>query len=302
MTFSATVLRVLIASPGDTVASRQVVKEAIEDWNSLNAEETGLILLPVLWERDATPEMGDRPQQIINRQLVDAADLLIGLFWTRLGTPTAEADSGTVEEIERCIDADKPVLLYFSDVPVVPDSVDPEEYKRLRAFKKDMQGKGLYDTYSSEDELRRKINAALTRTVREAFADVVGGPEAMAAMTRPDLGEGPHASLLARIEREREVRGFNKSGRPQYRTRERLIIENHGSASAENLRFETVAAGDPDDEPPHVMGPQEPVRKLPPGGSIDYPMATFLGSAAQWDVVFRWEEDGEEYTERQSMR
>jgi hypothetical protein len=127
VTYQATIVRVLIASPGDTVNERRVLREAIEDWNSLNGDQ-GVFLQPVMWERDATPELGDRPQGVINRQLVDNADMLIGIFWTRLGTPTSEADSGTVEEIERVAAAGKPVLLYFSKKPVILDSVDPEQY------------------------------------------------------------------------------------------------------------------------------------------------------------------------------
>jgi hypothetical protein len=69
------------------------------------------MLLPVMWERDATPDLGDRPQGIINRQLVDVCDVLIGTFWAKLGTPTSEAESGTAEEIERFIKAGKPVLI-----------------------------------------------------------------------------------------------------------------------------------------------------------------------------------------------
>ena len=43
------------------------------------------------------PQMGDRPQELINKQLVGHCDLLIGSFWTRLGTPTGRAESGTAE-------------------------------------------------------------------------------------------------------------------------------------------------------------------------------------------------------------
>jgi hypothetical protein len=89
MTFPATVVRVLIASPGDTGQARLLLRDVLQEWNSLHAEDSSVMLLPVMWERDATPEMGDRPQGIINRQLVDASDILVGIFWTRLGTPTS---------------------------------------------------------------------------------------------------------------------------------------------------------------------------------------------------------------------
>jgi hypothetical protein len=166
--FDARVVRVLIASPGDTVNERQVLRGALEDWNGLNADQ-GVMVLPLMWERDATPEMGDRPQGVINRQLVDLADMLIGVFWTRLGTATSEAESGTVEEIERCIEAGKPVLLYFSSKPVVLDSVDQDEYARLKSVQEDLEKRGLVDRFESEEELYRKVTAALTKTIRKHF-------------------------------------------------------------------------------------------------------------------------------------
>lgn len=94
VTYQATVVRVLIASPGDTVNERRVLREVIEDWNSLNGDQ-GVFLQTLRWEGDATPELGgNRAQGVINRQLVDSADMLVGVFWTRLGTPTSEAGLG----------------------------------------------------------------------------------------------------------------------------------------------------------------------------------------------------------------
>jgi hypothetical protein len=292
--FDARVVRVLIASPGDTVNERQILREAIEDWNSVNADQ-GVMLLPRMWERDATPEMGDRPQGVINRQLVDSADMVIGVFWTRLGTPTSEAESGTVEEIQRCIEAGKPVLLYFSSKPVVLDSVDQAEYARLKAARGDFESGGLVDGFGSEGELYRKVTVALTRTIRKYFEPLLAEREASTA-----LGDTPpRAVILFRIDRERELRGMSSSGSPQYTTRERLVIENRGSATAENLIFSTeVPEGQ---NPPAIAKDEGPIRSLPPGGAVDYPMMSTFGTASQWDVVVRWKEGDNEHEARETM-
>src|ERR1700731_2767221 len=84
------------------------------EWNALDGEAESVVLLPVAWETHATPRSGVRPQAAINEQLVDQSDILVGMFWTKLGTSTGVAPSGTVEEIERFISAGKPTLLYFS--------------------------------------------------------------------------------------------------------------------------------------------------------------------------------------------
>jgi hypothetical protein len=170
MVFQADAVQVLIASPSDTQAEREVLRDVIADWNALNAAAYETVLLPVMWETHATPEMGDRPQAIINRQIVDDTDILLGTFWTRLGTPTGEAVSGTVEEITRFVEAEKPTMIYFSSVPVSVANLDPKQLESLRAFQKELINKGLQDGYETLEDLRRKVTSHLTRVVRDHFA------------------------------------------------------------------------------------------------------------------------------------
>lgn len=298
MPFSATVVRVLIASPSDTAVVRQVLREALEDWNGLHAENDGVMVLPLMWERDATPEMNDRPQVVINRQLVDVADMLVGVFWTRLGTPTSEAESGTAEEIERLIEAGKPVLLYFSSEPIAPDIIEAGQYSRLVAFRKALEKRGLVDRFSTTEELRRKASAALTKTIRERFAIPIGPSVATDMRT----AKGPRARLVANVNREREVRGFSKAGKPQYATRKRLVVENRGSEAAENLTFQFELPPGVGEELPTVFGGDDAINKLAPGGVLEYSLMTHGGTADQWDIVFRWSEDNNQYEDRNTLR
>lgn len=89
MSFNAEVLRVLIASPSDVELERDEIEKAIFEWNCFFAEETEIVLIPGRWENDVTPSYsGTEAQAIINEQLVNKCDILIGVFWTKLGTPT----------------------------------------------------------------------------------------------------------------------------------------------------------------------------------------------------------------------
>ena len=167
MSYQATVHRVLIASPSDVVDERRAIPEIILQWNRDNGFSLKTILEAVKWETHCTPEMGDRPQEIVNRQVVRDCDILVGVFWTRLGSPTGKQESGTVEEIQEFIATGKPVLLYFSKMPVAPDSLDAAQWDRLKAFRKDCESKGLYYTYDSIDELRDLLRSHLGRTIQK---------------------------------------------------------------------------------------------------------------------------------------
>lgn len=169
MAFGATAYQVMIASPGDVDDERQVVRDTVHEWNAVHARDRAIVLLPVGWETHATPEMGDRPQAIINKQLLRDCDLLIAVFWTRLGTPTGVASSGSVEEIEEHLAAGKPAMIYFSKAPVRLDRVDREQYDALLAFKNSCFERGLCDTYSSLAEFREKLGRHLGSRVISAF-------------------------------------------------------------------------------------------------------------------------------------
>ena len=135
--FKTTTYRVLIASPGDLAEERLAATEAIHEWNVQHAAAEGVVLLPVKWETHAVPTAGVRPQEAINRQLVSNCDILLGMFWTKLGTSTGVAESGTVEEIDQFVAAGKPAMLYFSSRPIDPGKIDIDQHRKLKEFKGD---------------------------------------------------------------------------------------------------------------------------------------------------------------------
>jgi hypothetical protein len=175
MPFSAIVLRVMIASPGDVQKERAVVREVVSEWNSTNGAHRNVMLLATGWETDVAPEMGDAPQSIIDKRILKDADLVVGMFWTRLGTPTASYASGAVEEIEEHLKAGKPAMLYFSSAPAPLDSVDPAQYQALKAFKDSCRTRGLFQTYADVDDFRRKLSNDLQLTMNsDPFASIGG--------------------------------------------------------------------------------------------------------------------------------
>lgn len=151
--------------------------------------------MPVGWETHSSPAMGDRPQAIINKQLLAEADLLVAVFWTKLGSPTGKTASGTVEEIEEHLDAGKPAMLYFSSAPVRLDSVDSDQYAALTAFKDLSKRKGLIEEYEDLSDFRAKFSRQLAQTVIRSFTS---SPNVAAAEKIPELETGPRLSDGAR--------------------------------------------------------------------------------------------------------
>ena len=167
MPSKAQICRVLIASPSDLLEEREAATQAVHEWNDQHALAESVVLLPVKWETHARPQTGVRPQAAINRQLVRGSDILIGMFWTKIGTSTGVADSGTVEELDQFVAVGKPALLYFSSRPIDPNKIDPKQHKKLRAFQDATYKNALTGRFSSTDELRQVLQRDLLRLVRE---------------------------------------------------------------------------------------------------------------------------------------
>ena len=70
MSFSATVLYVMIASPSDVSRERTIIRDVVLEWNAVHAEERATVLLPVGWETHASPSMAAPAQAVINEQIL----------------------------------------------------------------------------------------------------------------------------------------------------------------------------------------------------------------------------------------
>jgi len=167
MAYDSRVYRILIASPSDVLEEREAAVRVMQDWNDLNSNNRRVVILPLRWETHTAPEYNVRPQEAVNRRIVDDCDLVVGIFWTRLGTPTGEADSGTLEEIERVAKVGKPVMLYFSHVPVDPNRVDLKQMERLINFKERILSNALVETFGSALDFRDKFASQLELKIRD---------------------------------------------------------------------------------------------------------------------------------------
>ena len=152
MVFTAHVVKVLIASPGDTADERNAVDGAIGDWNASRAEQARAILLPWRWERHAIPRLGSTAQGVINEQAVDSSRRGNCTLRCSPGNGDIRAVSGTAEEILRANAAGKFVHVYFSSEDL-PRDVEIQQLAALRAFKQRLEAEGLLGSYASPGDL-----------------------------------------------------------------------------------------------------------------------------------------------------
>lgn len=165
--FDAKVVTILIASPSDVITERDHAEEVIHEWNAVNAATRRVVLLPIRWEVHATPEMGAHPQDVLNRQLVERSDVVVCIFWTRLGTPTTHAPSGSAEELEAHIATGRPALLYFSQAPTSLAGVDLLQWQQLQTYRTQVETRGFVSGYDDVGGFVRRFRRDLAKTMNE---------------------------------------------------------------------------------------------------------------------------------------
>ncbi len=168
MAYIARIIKIFIASPSDTEMEREAFCNVIHAWNYAHSEVEETVLHPVRWEAHSYALSGKHPQEILNSQIVDTCDAVIGIFKSKLGTPTKTAESGAVEEINKLRSLGKPISLYFSNEFTAETAPNREQFTRLLDFKKRCQSTSYYFEYSNVANLAQKLQQQLPGIVTRA--------------------------------------------------------------------------------------------------------------------------------------
>jgi hypothetical protein len=162
--------RCLLISPSDVSSERDAVTEILAKWNAQIGTALGVRIELVKWESHSTPDLSGPPQEVLNKQLLPDCDFAVAIFWSRLGTPTENYESGSVEEIDKLLQKGKRVLVYFNTSPIPQEKLDDDQFERLQKVKKRFREQGLLSTYENAEELKIDIQNHLTSVVNSLLS------------------------------------------------------------------------------------------------------------------------------------
>jgi len=225
--------------------------------------------------------MGQPVQSVINAQGLDQADVVVVLFGTKMGGQAASSLSGTVEELVRASDQGKPVHVYFSQEAVDPATIDPDDLSSLRDYKRTLDG--LYSEFSNVSDL--------TVQVWRAIEHDLGLLALGSATTSGESSATGDVAWSVDHESERELKGYNNRGNPQYTTRHQIVITNRGGKTATAVTFKSV----PEDSRMHLGAPDNPTDIYP--GQSKRMSAVFVMGGAEPKLLISWTEDGQDRSE-----
>jgi hypothetical protein len=195
-------IRLVLASASDVADERRIAEKIIQELNQSTAMRLGFMIDLVRWE-DVPPGFHESgPQGLIDESFrITESDLIVGLFWKRLGV-------GTVHEIGEARAARKTlgrprILLYFRVEGKLPDTREElNHFSALLDFKEQVRAEGLYKEYPDPPEFEKQFRHNLTDILFD-----LAGPRSAAGSDVGLIGTISTVPRLIRSEGKTELVG-----------------------------------------------------------------------------------------------
>lgn len=283
MAYQALVVNLLISAPGDvTPEDIEIVVRAVSQWNVNYGQKFSMNVQPVFWAEHATAEFGDRPQALINNQIVSTSDFVVAIFRDRLGTPTGEAVSGTAEEIQVMARAGKYVGILVDESPRPPlDIKQAEERQRLMSYLAEIKENAIVFGYSDSSQLKQHLDNFLSRATGRLQKSAEQSIEEMLDPSGLDAKEGVWPRVEFHEGTDTDSKGRLKTTKKWY-----FVLENtyRGPAKEVTFDFEGISEG----ELFRVGDGKGEAGTIPPGSEMRFPLILAWGSPSAVDCSVTW--------------
>lgn len=179
MSFDAKVVDVFLSSPSDVNSERQFIDQYAAEWNRIRSRSTGIYISILRWEDLVAPAMMTRVQEVATNQIGLEYDVYLSVMWTRFGTPTGVADSGTEEEFNLALARLKAgerlrLAALFKSADVDPDRLDLAQFAKVKDFKNRLASEGMfYRDFNDESSLRSILNLLFEQIAKDFSAENV---------------------------------------------------------------------------------------------------------------------------------
>jgi hypothetical protein len=176
-------LNIFVSSSGDVAAERDALKGVVSGMDE-RCGRLGVDLHLIDWRSGVIPDMGSDAQDVINRQVrFDGIDIFLGIVWSRIGTQTPRAMSGTVEEVNRAIASrnqcgwPRRMMFFLCDREIPQGLADATQAQEARKFKQWIESCAICKHYDDLAGFKEQASLALTLALDEFLMHPPNAPQ-----------------------------------------------------------------------------------------------------------------------------
>jgi hypothetical protein len=170
-------LKIVVAAPGDVATETASVVRVASELDRSVALDRRLTLQVWHWKTDAFPGLHmDGAQGICDSVLrIEDCDVLVGIFWSRFGTPTTDGMTGTEHEIQKAITTwrnnKRPqVMVFFNqEAPKLRSSADRRQWVAVAEYRERFSSEGFCWEYDGSSTFADQFRICLTNYLRDTF-------------------------------------------------------------------------------------------------------------------------------------
>ena len=159
---------IMLGGASDVQEELKLARDTINKWNDAYYM-SDISLQPIDWNNNTFPSFGNHPQKEINKQLTNTSDLLVCVIGGKLGTPTDTHQSGTIEEIDEHVKANKPVMVFIRKQN---DSTNVSDLMAVQEYIKTISSKCLFvqfdNTNCFKDIFRDKLTLFMNKIIQDS--------------------------------------------------------------------------------------------------------------------------------------
>lgn len=173
-------VRIFLATPSDVSPEREVVKTVINEINGTLGAALNFRTEVTGWE-NVPPARGKSAQKVISSYIGENYDIFLGVMWSRVGTPTDGAESGTIYEYESALKLDDnredfQLMWFFKDDNIEFSKIDPIQLSKVKSFRETVANDGCYyDVFKSSDfekKLRMHLSSTIPKLLKKETAEL----------------------------------------------------------------------------------------------------------------------------------
>ncbi len=145
-----------IASSSDCEKAKPLIAQACYEWNQVHGQKEGVFIQPRFCEIDGYPALC-RPQDQLN-EVLNQCDIAVALVWYKFA-------DGLREELERSIQQQKKLLVYFSEKGIPPKKINEANMDAIENFKSSYQENVYWWSCEGDEQLAELFRRHLQQTM-----------------------------------------------------------------------------------------------------------------------------------------